>query len=245
MAVGFQKYKIEKILDETSDTKTFVLVPLSGQRPTFIPGQFLTIRLIDEKGAFLKDESGKPLVRSYSISSSPLEEGYFCVTIKSVGAFTHRIFALKEGDVVEAMGPLGNFCIDEEKMKDVVMLAGGSGVTPFVSMLSYYARKKSNLNLTLLYSCKTEKDFVLYSRLKSVCGQNTCVFFTLTRPQDASGWQGKTGRIDANKIKEACEGKLEGKYFFLCGPKEMIISMQQVLQSLHIDSEHIVVEKWS
>jgi len=245
MPLKFEKYKIEKIISETEDTKTFVLVPLNGARPSFVPGQFLTVRLVDKNGASLKDESGKPLVRSYSISSSPFEEGYFCITIKSVGSFTKRMFALKEGDIVEAMGPLGNFCIDEEKMKDVVMLAGGSGVTPFVSMLSYYARKKSNLNLTLLYSCKTEKDFVLYSRLKSVCGGNTCVFFTLTRPENTSGWNGKTGRIDATKIKEACEGKLEGKYFFICGPKEMIINMQQVLQSLNIDSGHIVVEKWS
>jgi len=245
MAIGFQKYKIEKIMDETADTKTFVLIPLNGVRPAFVPGQFLTIRLIDEKGAFLKDETGKPLVRSYSISSSPLEEGYFCVTIKSVGAFTSRMFALKEGGIVEAMGPLGNFCINEEKMKDVVMIAGGSGVTPFASMLSYYARKKSDLNLMLLYSCKTEKDFVLYSRLKSVCGQSTCVFFTLTRPENAAGWNGKVGRIDASMIKEACEGKLEGKYFFLCGPKEMVAAMQQILQSLNIDDGHIIVEKWS
>ncbi|VVB57855.1 Sulfhydrogenase 1 subunit gamma [Candidatus Anstonella stagnisolia] len=245
MAIGFQKYKIEKIIDETADTKTFVLVPLSGSMFSFKPGQFVTVRLVDEKGMFQKDEAGKPLVRSYSISSSPFEEGYFCVTIKSVGSFTHHIFALKEGAIVEVMGPLGNFCIDEEKMKDVVMLAGGSGVTPFVSMLSYYARKKSNLNLTLLYSCKTEKDFVLYSRLKSVCGENTCVFFTLTRPESNPNWDGKVGRMDANMIKQACEGKLEGKYFFICGPKEMITSMQQILRTLEIDEAHIVVEKWS
>lgn len=245
VAIGFQKYKIEKIISETGDTKTFVLVPLSSKRANFLPGQFLTVRLVDKSGAFQKDEAGKPLVRSYSISSSPLEEGYFCITIKFVGSFTKHIFALKEGDIVEAMSPLGNFCIDEGKMKDVVMLAGGSGVTPFVSMLSYYARKKSNLLLTLLYSCKREQDFVLYSRLKSICGENTRVLFTLTRPEQSPGWQGKTGRIDASMIKEACEGKLEGKYFFICGPKEMVASMQQILQSLNIDGEHIIVEKWS
>lgn len=245
MPVGFQKYKIAKIRDETEDTKTFFLSPVSGSRPDFKPGQFLTMRLVDEKGTFLKDDAGKPLVRSYSISSSPLEEGVFTLTIKLVGSFTKKLFAMKEGEIVEAMGPLGGFCIDEGKMKDVVFLAGGSGVTPFVSMLSYYGQKPCQTRFTLIYSCKRECDFILYNKLRSLSHPSIKLVFTLTRPEQSPGWQGKTGRISATLINDACEGRLEGKYFFICGPKEMIGAMQQELLSLGIPQSSIIVEKWS
>ena len=244
MPAGFQKYKIEKIMQETADTRTFWLSPIGFPRPSFTPGQFVTVRLVDEKGMFKKDEAGKPLVRSYSISSSPFEEGHFSITVKLVGAFTKRLFEMKEWDALEAIGPLGNFCVQEDKMKEVVFLAGGSGVTPFVSMLSYYDKKPCATHFTLVYSCKREKDFILYKQLRTLSHPNIKAVFTLTRAEESPGWQGKQGRISATLIKDACEGRLEGKYFFICGPKEMIGAMQQQLRSLGIEEARIVVEKW-
>jgi glycine betaine catabolism B len=235
---GIQKFKIDKITDIAPNTKTFRLVPKQGSRFDFKPGQFVTLRLTDP-------ETHAPVARSYSICSSPLAKGYLEVTITKAGKYSTQIFGFEEGDEIELLGPSGTFIIDDAKMKDVVFIAGGSGVTPFASMMRYYAEKGTGPRITLIYSCKTVECLLLYSEFRKIARQVAFIRIapTITRPEESGPWRGHTGRIDAAYIREVA-GDISGKYFFACGPKEMLDATSAALKEIGVSEDRIIIEKW-
>jgi ferredoxin-NADP reductase len=139
---GFRKFKIQKKVPEAPGVHSFYLVPHDGKKlPPFEPGQYLTFQLK------LPNEP-KPVIRCYSLSDTPIDPDHYRVSIKKVppprdkpelppgrsSTFFNEI--LKEGDILDVKAPSGHFFMDMNKATPVVLIGGGIGITPVMSMLN-------------------------------------------------------------------------------------------------------------
>ena len=228
---------LAKIIQETHDTKTLRFL-LPRERPLRArPGQFLTFRWVID---------GKQVLRSYTVSSSPLQAGFVEITPKRiengcVSNFLHN--EVKPGLTVEASGPNGEFYFDETIHQSIVLIAAGSGITPMVSILRYLEDRRLSTSATLLYCVRTRQDIIFddeFKRLKralpgfkySVC---------LSHPDER--WNGYSGRLTRDLIVDQA-AQLDLATFFLCGPKGFMDSARQILKSLSVDEGRITQESF-
>ena len=113
---------------------------------SFYPGQYACIGF---------RQGGRPTpMRCFSIVSSPNDQERLQFVIQRQGRFTSSIARLRPGKVVTVRGPFGDFVIDEQYDRNIVMLAGGIGITPFISTLRYATEVGLSTPITLLYSCR-------------------------------------------------------------------------------------------
>jgi len=231
------KVKISKIIQATPDIKVFQLVPVEPVDFVFKPGQFLNL--------YLNKEGEPPNARPYSICSSPLNKEYIELTIKIRQNFTQKVNQLKEGDVVRISGPFGTFVYDEHTMTHVVIMAGGCGIAPYISMIRYVNDKKIDNKITVFYSSRTCDDFVHREELDRIQeeNKNIKIIYTCTREPEDSPWKGERGRVNENMLRRHL-GSPDEKHYFLCGPAEMVESGVKMLKNIGAKDDRIVAEKW-
>ena len=230
---GWMNLKVTKVIEETSDTKTFIMEDLeeAGRTWDYWPGQYLTFRF--------DGLTEKPIVRSYTMSSSPNQMDNCAVTVKRIekGVVSNWLCdEVKVGSVLRARGPIGRFIYESAKDKShLVMVAAGSGVTPFVSIMREYAAKLGQPGapekITLLISYRSQNDLILWQDLQKISSyKNARVYTTLSRDQSAPAefWQ---GRIDDDKIAKAVGGHYAECTFMSCGPQAIMdLTKQHALQ---------------
>ena len=224
----FQQLAVTEVIDrEEAHAKTFVLSTYDGTpAPYFRAGQYLSLKL---------DIGDSSLTRPYSISSAPSKalEGSYEITVKenpSGFAADWLLSELKEGDVITASDPQGNFYY--EKLRDpaeVIALAGGSGVTPFLSMARAIAEGAEDFHLTLIYACKKQSD-VLFERefnaIAEACPKFKVLY--LLESEEKEGYE--HGLITAELVKKYAP---EGEYaVFVSGPEAMMKYLKQELSPL-------------
>jgi len=227
------KLKIIEIIDETPIVKTFRVQIQDGI--TFYPGQFFMVRFEDDK----------TFLRAYSIASSPTQKTYIDVTMDLVGKFTHKLWETKIGDYLMFKGPYGKFYFNETMNNNLVLIGGGLGITPLMSIIRYCNDKKLQNKVNLLYSVKTPVDIVYNEELKKINDENSNFNYTvtITRPKPEHNWQGRTGRIDIDLLKQNIEN-VENSLFYLCGPLEFVKSSIAMLESLGAKKEQIKTDIW-
>lgn len=234
MALQTYTSTIVKIVQETPSSRTYTF-DLGGEI-AFLPGQFVIVEW-PEKLPGIK--------RSYSISSSPLQKKCICLTFKKEGRFTTTMFDdAAVGDKLIVRGPIGHFVLDEFVKKDIVFLAGGTGIAPFRSMIQFMLEKKIPRKMTLFYSSKTPEEFIFYRELQALQAQfpQFTVLFTATRCKDPS-WNGFCERISVPLIKKTVANCKEC-IFYICGPKEMVDNLAKALEDEGIEKSSIKIEKW-
>ncbi len=209
---------VTRIVQETPDCRTLYFVDNEDKNCPFdyIAGQYLTFRF--------DTLSEKPVVRSYTMSSSPNQDGFFAVTVKEVeNGFVSSYLCkdVKVGDVLRARGPIGKFTyFPETDHKHLVMIGAGSGVTPFLSLLRQFApslgQKGYPNEMTLLASFKSAEDIIAAAELNSY-KQNPKIHIieTLSRVKHDKF---KFGRINPSILDEVCNSDYSGKTFLTCGP---------------------------
>lgn len=243
---GWMNLKVTRIEDETWDTKTFYLEDAEeGGCPfDYIAGQYLTLRF--DKIA------EKAVARSYTMSSSPVQQGYSALTIKRVeGGLVSNWMCdhLNVGDSVKALGPIGKFCYDPQKFRShLIMLGAGSGVTPFVSMARQYAetlgQEGSPQKMTLLVAYRSKLDLICWEelvRLSKVPGIN--IVTTLTR-EDAQSEGFLHGRPDETMFQRVFAGTYEEGSYMTCGPEAMMDHFVEYLKKAGVPEEHIHLESF-
>jgi ferredoxin-NADP reductase len=201
------------------------------------PGQFLTFDwLLD----------GRKVARCYSISSSPTQTGFVEITVKNqsqgcVSTFLNERVSM--GLTVEAKGPSGRFCFDENEHKSIVLLAAGSGITPVISILRYIDDLCLDTEVTLFYSVRTQRDIIFEPELERLEERlrNFQQVIILTRPE--SGWKGWTGRITGELVVKGL-GEIGKQTFFLCGPQGFMDHVNGILLSLGIGEKRIIRESF-
>ncbi|MBI2653948.1 FAD-dependent oxidoreductase [Candidatus Woesearchaeota archaeon] len=227
------KFPVIETKQETHDVKSIKL-DFDENKFDYKSGQYMIVEL--ETG---DEENTHPL----SIASSPSEDFLLFSTKASQSSFKQKFNSLKVGDKVKMKGPMGIFVLKEDA-KEVVLLGGGIGITPFRNMIKYSCDKKLPIKLTLLYSNKTPDDIVYKDEWAVFEGQNPNlkVVNTVTDYQGAD-WKGKTGRINEEMIREFCND-INNTIFYICGPPGMVDALSNLLKTMNIPQQNIKVEKF-
>jgi ferredoxin-NADP reductase/ferredoxin len=209
------RLRVSKIIDETSSTKTLSLVSEDGYLPPFLAGQYI---------ALFFEIGGIRTSRPFSISSPPNQTGYYDITIRRVegGLVSNYLLdEVKTDDHLESSGPAGNFYHNPLfHDRAMVCLAGGSGITPFMSMIREAVECGLNRTIYLLYGNKNLNDAIFHNELHTISSQFENITYLPVIENPLEGYKGRTGFITADLIGETI-GDLSDKTFYLCGPKGM------------------------
>jgi len=197
----------------------------------FVPGQYVSLRF-----------PGETRYHAFSIASSPMS-GELELVVKIEHEFTTHLFSSAPGTVLECMGPMGRFL--QSITGDLVMVAGGVGVTPFLSMMRW-ARdtKREDREYWLFYSCRTRDQLGFEDELRRLPAQNPHIhiIMTLTREQP-EGWDQELGHVDKAMLLRHL-GKLDDQTFATCGPNRMVTAIIQALNEVGIPPERVLHESW-
>lgn len=203
----------------------------------FKPGQFIMVNY-----ETVKDNSLVNVKRAYSISSSPLNKDYIELVFdkKPHGLVSNYLYSLKENDVIEITMPNGFFTFEDSIKEDIVLIGAGTGIAPFLSIINYIKDKELKNKITLIYSCKTKRDIILYEELKKIKDGSKNFEYHITLTQD-NDWNGLKGRINKGMLNSLIKD-IDNKKFYLCGPPLMVIDISNVLQFLGVKKEKIKIE---
>lgn len=218
--------KIVRVKEETHDVKSFFL----DMKLEFVPGQYCLVSIPGR-------EESKP----FTFANTP--EKSVQLTVKRVGEFTTAMHELGEGREIVIEGPRGESLNFDESASKVVFLAGGSGITPFISALRYSIENSLSTNLTLIFSNRKKKDIIYEEELGQMdTNDNINVVNTLSH-NHPDEWDGETGRIDEEMIQKHVSG-IDEKLWYICGPPPMVEAMVEILKELGVSSEKIKWEDW-
>lgn len=231
---------VESIRDMSADCKTFTLVPDKEKGTTqlayFGAGKYLTV---------FETINGMPITRAYSISSSPKDslEGKYTLTIRLVegGLMSRYIFDTWEvGTKVEVSAPAGNF--EYQPLRDaqtVICVAGGSGITPFVSMANAINDGDEDFNMILLYGSKDYENILFREELEALenkCEKIKVVHVLSDEEKDFDGIE--KGFITADLIKKYAPDDKEYS-IFLCGSQQMYAFVDKEIEKLNLPKKFV------
>jgi len=231
--------RVGSIDPETPNVKTFRLLPATSDRflPfTFVPGQFLNV-------AF--SIGGARMIRSYSISSSPTHREYVDLTVRREprGAVSrHIVDLLRVGDLVEAGGPVGKFTFTGTEADSIVLISGGVGITPMVSITRYLTERSWAGDIFFLYACRIPADFIFADEIAALQRRNPKlrVAITMTRPE-GTDWKGPRGHLTKELLTQTVPD-LVSRRIHLCGPPSMMDATKDLLAELGVPSEQVKTE---
>ena len=233
------RWTVSAIRQETPTTKTLVLVPQPPPVPAFLPGQYLNVFV--EVGSIRTS-------RPQSISSSPTLPGCVELTIKEKpdGFVSHFLVReLAVGDELRTSGPEGDLFFNPARDRDrLLLVAGGSGITPFMGMIEYVLGRYPAVLITLLYASHRADDVIFAQRLAALARQHPDrlkVVLVISGP-DAS-WGGERGYIDRDLIARYVPATdLRLSSVFVCGPRPMQQHVLEELAALGMPRERVQVE---
>ncbi len=238
--LDWQIASVTNIKPETAQVKSFTLTLPSWIRHR--AGQHYDLRLTAEDGYQTQ--------RSYSIASEPEREGEVDMTVErindgEVSTYLHDV--LIRGDRIEVRGPIGGYFVWEAGLSPapLLLIAGGSGVVPLMSMLRHRAAAGENNATALLYSSRNFEDIIYFNELENLRQANNGpqIFHTLTRSQPVD-WKGYSRRMDEEMLREVAVPLGEAVQVFICGPTLMVESAANILVKMGIDSNQIRTERF-
>lgn len=230
---------VASIVPETPTVKTFRLLPSPNSRSmpfTFLPGQFLNVTFWI---------GGAKMNRSYSISSSPTQREYVELTVRREprGAVSrHMVDLLKVGDQMEAGGPVGKFTFTGTEADSIVLISGGVGVTPMMSITRFLTERSWAGDIFFIYTCQTPTDFIFANEIAELQHLNPKlhVAVTITRA-DGTGWKGARGRITKDWLAQTVPD-LASRISHLCGPPAMMDGIKAIFAELGIPPDRLKTE---
>lgn len=233
--------RVAKIFHETPEVRTFRLVLPDSPRLPFehLPGQYLNVAL---------EIDGRKVRRSYTIASSPTQTGYCELTIKREEnglASRHFHDRIREGDLLDVIAPAGNFTFRGKESQEIVMIAGGVGITPLMAKLRYLTDVAWPGHIHLILSIKTARDLIFRDELQALQRRfaNLHVTVTATRETDPD-WHGERGRISPELLQRVVPN-LAASRVHLCGPTEMTEPVIVMLCQLGVPDDQIKSESFA
>jgi ring-1,2-phenylacetyl-CoA epoxidase subunit PaaE len=241
----FHKLKVTEITRETPDCVSVVFeVPADAKNEfNYLQGQYVTLKL---------NVNGEELRRSYSLCTSPVADQEFRVAVKKVKdgrASTFINDILKVGDEMEVMTPMGNFysLMSTYNEKQYVLFAGGSGITPMLSIIKTVLKSEAKSKITLFYGNRDDQSIIFKKKIEELKTANADRFKVIHVLEhcDAESDELCRGILSVDRIKP-----LVAKYvslnadneFFICGPGPMMENVKMVLNEIKVDSKKIHIE---
>lgn len=208
----------------------------------FLPGQYIRMTLA------IKNPDNRGDSRPFTIASSPLEKDHIIITTKIIkSSFKKRLAKLLPGEKVKFFGPMGGFVLKEEERENKVFLAGGIGITPFHSMVTFANAKKLSVPITLIVSFSTTDDLIFYKELSDIAKRNPFIkiVYTVSHPEGSGiRWMGEMGRISKGVIKKYVQDIFKPQYFIV-GPPAMVAAIEEVVRGMGVASERIFIENFT
>ncbi len=210
-------FRVAEVIDEAPGTRTLRLVSAEGRPlPPFQAGQYI---------ALFVEVDGIRTSRPYSISSPPNQRGYYEITVRRVpdglvsGYLLDRV---EPGAVLEGSGPAGNFYHNPLfHARTMVCIAGGSGITPFMSMIREVLDRGLDRTIHLFYGNRNLEEAAFHETLLRLSERHENLHYRPVIEDPPPGYDGLTGLITGELLREALGGDLEEKTFYLCGPQAM------------------------
>ncbi|MEQ8705096.1 MAG: 2Fe-2S iron-sulfur cluster-binding protein [Phaeodactylibacter sp.] len=261
MSKQFYDLPVREVRPETQDAVTLVFeVPEDLQSAfKYKQGQYLTLRF---------DINGQEERRSYSMCSSPVEED-LAVTVKQVEngkVSTHINQKVKAGDTISVMPADGRFYteLDADQRKDYYLFGAGSGITPLMSILKTILEEEPQSTVYLMYGNRNEECIIFKEALEGLQRKYEGQFYVahlLSQPKrekaggalgflkkSKTSWEGRTGRIDPGQVQwflGEYKKRSQTAEYFICGPGDMIDTVEGALLGQGIDSKHIHTERFT
>jgi glycine betaine catabolism B len=207
--------RVLEIINETPSAKTLRLVSPERVLPPFLAGQYIALFL---------EIDGIRTSRPYSLSSPPNQAGYYDLTVRRVEGGLVSNFLLDEvrrGDLLQSSGPEGHFYYNPLfHDKTMVCLAGGSGITPFMSIIRELVECGLEREIYLFYGNRDLEEAIFHNLLMDLSGRFTNFHYIPVIEAPPEGYPGQVGLISGELIRTTLDG-LEDKTFYLCGPQAM------------------------
>lgn len=255
---GFREFSVHRreFEDRGRSVCSFYLAPTDGQPlPSFRPGQFLTFRLVIEDATMAES---KTVVRCYSLSDAPRPDHYR-VSIKRVPAplnhpdvppgvssgFFHD--HVQEGDRLMVKAPSGHFHLIEDEPLPIVLVGGGIGITPMLSILNSVLEHGIGRQVWLFYGVRNGSEHVLKGHLETLADRHANfhlhVCYSAPGDDDVAGADYQHhGRVDLSLLRNTL--KLARYQFYICGPKPMMESLVPALEEWGVDTADIHYESF-
>jgi ferredoxin-NADP reductase len=225
VAEGTMAFQFEKPKDFVFKAGQYIDLTLSGSQP----------------------ESSNGLTHTFSIASSPSDAEILVTTRMRSTVFKQALSILPLGSGVKIEGPMGSFSLHNNTARPAVFLAGGIGIAPFLSMLSYATRQKQHHSIILFYANRYLEDAAFIDALWKLERANPRFRFvpTLTRMAHNKGrWKGKTGHISAEMLLTQV-GTVRGPIYYIAGPPTMVAAARRSLIEVGADEDDIRTEEFS
>ncbi|MGI8384253.1 NO-inducible flavohemoprotein [Robertmurraya sp. P23] len=245
---NFREFTVAKKVKESEVITSFYLQPKDGEGiPTFTPGQYISIRVKIAGEEYTH-------IRQYSLSDSP-EKEYYRISVKKetsssehipngkVSTYLHD--TIQEGDTLEVTAPAGDFVLDVESTEPVVLLSGGVGITPMISMLNTIASKQPNRKVTFIHAAINGTTHAMHEHVKELSNKSENIEYYLcyekpTEMDVLNNEFDKEGYIDLSWIDSVVQDKNASFYF--CGPIPFMKTVNNALKKLGISSDKIHFE---
>ena len=243
----WRKFEIDRIVTEAQGIKSFYLKPHDGKEvPTFLPGQFLTFRL--------NLPSGQSIIRCYSLSDAPEVKDYYRVTIKQIPAsedkpaglassYFHE--CLSEGDILDVKPPSGQFYLQRDPQRPVVLIGGGIGLTPVLSMLNSICTSEPERETWLFYGIKNKDEQIAIQTLRKQEAQHKNLRVIICHSQPLQGdVEGEdfdiAGRISLAVLQQTLPSS--NYQFYICGPDTMMSGLTEQLSNWQVPETDVFFE---
>jgi nitric oxide dioxygenase len=248
--IGWRPFEVARKVDESEEISSFYLVPTDGKDlPPFEPGQFVSVKRF-------VGELGLEQPRQYSLSDAPhgkwlrisvkREAAGDDDTAKPAGRISNLLHdELHAGGHVEVSAPYGDFVLDRTKRTPVVLVSGGVGTTPMVSMLATVVMDSPTRRVSFLHACRNRRVHAFREWLDDVVADHPnaskVTFYEEVGPNDVQGRDYDfIGRLDLAAIREAV--LLRDADYFVCGPMPFMRAQVDTLKTLGVDASRIHTE---
>ncbi|MDQ3310194.1 MAG: ferric reductase-like transmembrane domain-containing protein [Gemmatimonadota bacterium] len=229
-------WRVAEIRPERGDTHALVLEPVGHEGIRFAPGQFAWIKLAHSP--FTLEE------HPFSFSSSAERAGRLEFGIKALGDFSGAVGDIPVGTRAFIDGPHGAFSIDRYQAPGYVFIAGGVGITPFMSFLRTMADRSDPRPVLLIYAEKSWQDVAYREELDEL--EDRLDLETVYVLEDApEEWEGDTGYITGELLEKRIPREKFDRFFFVCGPPPMMDAVHSALLEHDVPEAHIQMEKFA
>jgi cytochrome-b5 reductase len=227
-------YQLTAVHTDTHDTKTFRFALPDKATLDMLPGDHLSVQAT---------VNGKVVKRPYTPSSLPGTVGHFELTVKryAMGGVSRYLHDQHVGDTVMMSGPYtGGHWVDG-MAKKVGFVAGGTGITPMISIIRWILAKRLDVELFLVFANKTEADIIFREEwARDVATQpNFHCYHVLDEPP--TGWSQGIGRITAEMLRQHLPPPGPVSIIFVCGPPRMVEVLEQTLHGLGHQADSVIL----
>ena len=236
-----QSLRVRSVIHETDDAISVVLESASSPL-LFEPGQFFTV---------VVEVGGQTHRRAYSASSAPGEHGGGVrLTIKRVSGgvvSNYLVENTRVGDEWNILGPSGTFVPGMATgPRLLVLLAGGSGVTPMLSMVRTLLAREPNTHIVLVLGSRTQADILFHDELQALVQVHKGrLVLRMYIDEHTSNWNGGVGRLTADVLEAVLRTLEDAEAYFVCGPSPMMEAARSALRALRVDDSRVRFEAFN